>query len=189
MEWTANAGKELIIPDNKILAFYKHFSHGDPDAGANMLDVLKYWRTAGLAGDKIMAFVQIETGNNTQVMNAVNLFGNCYIGVSLPNFAVPKNTDPLQIPWVLPPGGATGKDNSPNPNNGHCIPAVGYDQRNIYVVTWGQLKSMSWQFYDAYMDEAYAVLSMDWINKKVGTSPSGFDLATLEKDLAQVTAA
>jgi hypothetical protein len=46
---------------------------------------------------------------------------------------------------------------------------------------------MSWQFYDAYMDEAFAVLSSDWINKKVGTAPSGFNMAALQQDLAQVT--
>jgi hypothetical protein len=48
---------------------------------------------------------------------------------------------------------------------------------------------MSWQFYDAYMDEAFAVLSGDWINTKVGTSPSGFNMAALQKDLAAVIAA
>jgi hypothetical protein len=45
---------------------------------------------------------------------------------------------------------------------------------------------MSWQFYDAYADEAFAVLSGDWINKKVGTSPSGFNMAALQQDLAAV---
>jgi hypothetical protein len=48
---------------------------------------------------------------------------------------------------------------------------------------------MSWQFFDAYMDEAFAVLSGDWISTKVGTSPSGFDMAALQKDLAAVTSA
>ena len=73
---------------------------------------------------------------------------------------------------------------APNPNNGHCIPAVGYDERNLYVVTWGALKPMSWQFYDAYADEVFAVLSNDWINAKLGVAPSGFNLAALNQDLA-----
>jgi len=66
---------------------------------------------------------------------------------------------------------------------------VGYDARNLYVVTWGALKSMSWQFYGAYMDEAYAVLSADWISTKIGTAPSGFNMVALQQDLAQVTSA
>jgi hypothetical protein len=59
----------------------------------------------------------------------------------------------------------------------------------LYVVTWGALKSMSWQFYDAYMDEAFAVLSTDWISASAKTAPSGFDMAALQQDLAAVVAA
>lgn len=70
----------------------------------------------------------------------------------------------------------------PNPDNGHCIPALAYDQRFIYFVTWGAIKTMTWQFYDAYADEAYAVLRRDGI-ERVGTSPSGFNMAALQQDL------
>jgi hypothetical protein len=187
-EWTANAGTEETLSDEQILAAYNHFAKGNADAGANMLDVLKYWRKTGIGGDKITAFAQLEPQNDNEARDAINLFGNCYIGVALPNFAVAPGTDFLHTPWVVPPQGPVG-DAAPNPQNGHCIPAVGYDTRNLYVVTWGALKSMSWQFYDAYMDEAFAVLSNDWINKKVGTAPSGFNLAALQQDLAAVVAA
>ena len=71
---------------------------------------------------------------------------------------------------------------APNPDNGHCIPAVAYDARNLYVVTWGELKPMSWQFYDAYADEAFAVLSQDFIDAK-GKTIDGFDLDALDADL------
>ncbi|HTU42104.1 MAG TPA: hypothetical protein VMF10_10355 [Candidatus Aquilonibacter sp.] len=188
MDWTANTGKEAIVPNPKILAFYNHFAHGNPDAGANMLDVLNYWRKQGLDAHKIIAFAALELKSNTQVMDAVNLFGACYIGVALPNFAVAPGKNPLTIPWVLPPKGPVG-DAAPNPQNGHCIPAVAYDQRNIYIVTWGQLKSMSWQFYAAYAEEAFVVLSQDWFNKQLGgKAPNGFDLAALKQDLKEVTA-
>jgi hypothetical protein len=53
------------------------------------------------------------------------------------------------------------------------------------VVTWGALKSMSWQFYDAYADEAYAVLSEDFLGASGGTV-AGFDLAQLKADLASL---
>jgi hypothetical protein len=48
---------------------------------------------------------------------------------------------------------------------------------------------MSWQFYQTYMDEAFAVLSPDWISAKLGKAPSGFDMAALKQDLAAVTSA
>jgi hypothetical protein len=184
-EWTTNTGQEITLPDATILQTYNHFAHGNPDAGANMLDVLKYWRKTGIGKDKIMAFAQLEPRNHTQLQDAVSIFGSCYIGVALPNFAVPPGADFLTIPWVVPGTGPVG-DAAPNPDNGHCIPAVAYDQRFIYIVTWGAIKTMTWQFYDAYADEAYAVLSPDWINQRVGTSPSGFNMAALQQDLQAV---
>jgi hypothetical protein len=183
MDWTANTGKEVVVPDPVILAFYNHFAHGVADAGANMLDVLKYWRTQGLDKHKITAFAALELKNNTEVMDSVNLFGACYIGVALPDFAVSPGKDPLTIPWIVPPKGPVGNA-APNQNNGHCIPAVAYDQRNLYIVTWGQLKAMSWGFYQTYTEETYAVLSPDWLKKK--KAPNGFDMAALQKDLQEV---
>jgi hypothetical protein len=133
-----------------------------------------------------MAFAALEQKNDTQVMDSVNLFGSCYIGVTLPDFAVDRSKDFRTIPWVVPSKGPIG-DAAPNPRNGHCIPAVGYDERNVYVVTWGVLKSMTWQFYDTYADEAFAVIGQDWFNKKMdGKAPNGFDLATLEQNLQEV---
>ncbi len=190
MDWTANAGKSrkpVVVPDPKILAFYNHFAHGNPDAGANMLDVLVYWRQSGLSGHKIDAFVSLEPRNHVEAMDAIDLFGAAYIGVALPNSVVPRGIDPLTIPWVVPPQGPVGNA-APNPNNGHCIPAVGYDARNLYVVTWGTLKAMSWPFYDAYADEAFAVLSPDWFGPR-GKAPEGFDEATLKQDLAAIDGA
>jgi hypothetical protein len=187
-EWTANTGGEKTLADSTILSAYKHFAGDDADAGASMLDVLKYWRKNGIGGDKILAFTQLQPRTTIQVKDSVSLFGACYIGVSLPDFAVAPGADLLATPWVIPPQGAVG-DAAPDPENGHCIPAVGYDDRNIYVVTWGALKMMSWEFYQAYMDEAYAVLSHDWISQKLGTSPEGLDLASLQQDVAAVSGA
>jgi hypothetical protein len=184
-QWTANTGQEKTLPDQDILHAYKHFAGNNADAGANMLDVLNYWRKTGIGGDKITAFAQLEPKNDIQLRDAINIFGACYIGLALPDFAVPPDVDFLKIPWLVPAGGPSGNA-APNPNNGHCVPAVAYDQRSIYVVTWGAIKSMSWQFYDAYMDESFAVLSSDWVNKKVGTSPSGFNMAALQQDLAAI---
>lgn len=184
-EWTANTGTQKTLPDTTILSAYRHFAGSDPDAGASMLDVLKYWRKTGIGGDKIMGFVQLQPRSTIQVKDSISLFGNCYIGVSLPDFAVSANANVITTPWVVPPQGPVG-DAAPNPDNGHCIPAVGYDDRNLYVVTWGTLKMMSWEFYQTYMDEAFAVLSHDWISQKLGTAPSGFNLATLQQDLSSV---
>ena len=182
--WTANASAEVTPPPPSVLTFYEHFvgTPPPPDAGCDMLSVLRYWRKQGLDTHKVMAFASIQLSNRTEAQNAIFLLGSIYIGVALPNFAV--QGDMLTVPWVVPATGPVG-DAAPNPNNGHCIPAVAYDADNLYVVTWGELKSMSWQFYDAYADESYAVLSQDFIEKN-GLDPAGFDLAALEKDLKKL---
>lgn len=158
--WTANAAKEKSPTDPQVLKFYEHFTPPGPENGCSMLDVLKYWRSTGLGGDKIDAFAALEPKNATEAKDAVNLFGGCYIGVELPTFAL-NAPDLLKVPWVVPPQGPVGNA-APNPNGGHCVPAVAYDERNLYVVTWGAIKAMSWPFYNAYADEAYALLSPDF---------------------------
>jgi hypothetical protein len=86
------------------------------------------------------------------------------------------------IPWEVPPGGAVG-DAAPNENNGHCVCLVGYDETELTSVTGGQTKTMSYDFYDAYVDEAFVILSEDLMGGSV-TTRQGSDLQTLKDDLA-----
>ena len=79
----------------------------------------------------------------------------------------------------------------PNRNNGHAVILVGFDaQRRIFqCVTWGELVEMSYDWYLAYVDEAYAILSsVDWLDDS-GQNPEGFDLVALQQDLADITGA
>jgi len=183
--WTACAASEVTPPPKTVLTFYEYFvgTPPPPDAGCDMLSVLKHWRTAGLDRHKVQAFTSLELQNQSQAQSAVYLLGGIYIGVELPDFTV-QGDDWLAIPWVVPPGGPVGNA-APNPQNGHCIPAVGYDAEQLWIVTWGSLKSMSWGFYNAYADESYAVVSTDFIGNS-GESPEGFNLAALQQDLAQL---
>jgi len=72
-----------------------------------------------------------------------------------------------------------------NPANGHAVAAVGYDGADITIVTWGHIKKMTWAFYEAYSDEAWAVLSPDWF--KEGRSPRyGFDIDTLAMEIDRI---
>lgn len=185
--WTANTGKEVTPPESAILKVYRHFVGGtsNPDAGVNMLDVLRYWRKTGFGKDKIHAFAQLELKDTIQSRDSVYLFGSCYIGLALPKFTIPKGVGDPSIPWIVPPSGPHG-DAAPNQNNGHCVPAVAYDPRSLWVVTWGVLKQMSWQFYTTYADEAFAVLSPDWVSKHLKRAPPGLDLETLESDLSHI---
>lgn len=184
--WTANAGHEITPTDQQVLEFYGSVKAPGPEGECGVLKVLKDWRSSGLGGHRITAFAQIEHKNATEVRDAIYLFGACYLALWLPSFAVPGSDVAgwLKTPWVVPPQGPVG-DAAPNPQISHCIPVVGYDYRNLYLVTWGAIKTMSWQFYREYTKVAYAVVSGDFL--KEGKTVAGFDLAQLERDLREVS--
>ncbi|HYL47205.1 MAG TPA: hypothetical protein VEU52_09255 [Candidatus Limnocylindrales bacterium] len=182
-EWTANVGPTVIPPDQSIIAAYSAITGYDPATGANdngavELDVLNYWRSTGIDNHKIEAYVALEPKNTEHIKDAVYLFGGVYIGVALPVTA--QN----QTVWSVPPGGPNGQG-APGSWGGHAVPVVAYDNRTLTCVTWGKLLKMTWGFWQAYCDEAYAILSPDWINSK-NYSPGNFDLTTLRADLNQV---
>jgi hypothetical protein len=181
--WTSNAGaKEITFPDQAILKAYEAvggYQPGKPetDRGAVELDVLRYWRKTGIGGTKIDAFVALEPKNHLHVRAAVELFGGAYIGVALPVSAQ------RQAVWSVPPGGPTGTG-APGSWGGHAVVIEAYDQHGLTCITWGQKKKMTWAFWDAYCDEAYALLSELWAGKK--PAPSGFNLSALQADLKAV---
>ena len=161
MAWTANIGREAAPSEEAVLGFYDHFSKGQPWAGADMLSVLRYWHREGLASHRIESYASVDRHQHVELKQAIALFGGAYVGIGLPKFATPAAGRYEGVPWVLPHGGAVG-DAARRPSHGHCVSIVGYDERVLYAVTWGQLKTMSWDFYDAYVEEAFVVLSPDW---------------------------
>lgn len=185
MEWTANAGQKMVTPtDQQIVAAYSAITGYNPQTGANdngavEIDVLNYWRQSGIAGRKIGAFAALEPSNHIHVMDSVYIFEGCYIGLQLPISAQAQVQN--HQPWSVPPGGPTG-DGKPGSWGGHAVPVVAYDARGVTVVTWGALQTMTWSFWEAYCDEAYAIISNDYLTAKKET-PAGFNLAQLQADL------
>lgn len=106
-EWTAYASDEVVPTDDEIIKAYSAITGYDPltgvnDNGAVEIDVLNHWRRTGIAGRTIRAYVAVEPGNHDHVKDAVELFGNCYIGVGLPISAQRQRV------WSVPPGGPVG---------------------------------------------------------------------------------
>jgi hypothetical protein len=66
------------------------------------------------------------------------------------------------------------------------VPALAYNQNSLTVVTWGALQKVTWSFLDKYCDEAYALISRDWLSA-ASKSPAGLNLQELLNDLADVT--
>jgi hypothetical protein len=183
--WTANEGpRETTLPDTAILNAYEavgHYKPGHPatDLGAVEMDVLRYARKTGIGGHKIDAYVALEPRNHYHVEAAVDLFGGAYIGLALPVSAQSQRV------WSVPPGGATGSAASGS-WGGHAVVVEAYDPHGLTCITWGAKKRMTWSFWDAYCDEAYAILSQLWAPQN-RVAPSGFDFAALAGDLKALT--
>ncbi len=183
--WTAANQHGVFLTDDDIIRAHAQLTGDRLMDCVSMLDALKFWRNQGIGKHRVHSFVRAQKQNADELRGIIHLFGSAYIGLDLPNFALagspsvwPKN------PWAIP-AAVSAEDAAPQGANGHCVTAVGYRQEGVYVVTWGALKTMSWEFYSRYNVEAYAVLSSDWVGgDKV--SPSGFDLACLRRDLSLV---
>lgn len=181
---------EIQLTDEDILAGYSAvtgFRREDPatDNGAYMLDVLNYMRKVGLGRERdgtphtIGAFVRVKPTNRNQWKVAQRMFGGLYIGLWLPTSAQ------RQERWDVPKNGPTG-DGAPGSWGGHAVETIEYDENGVTCATWSERKRMSWRFIDEYCDEAYAVISEDFI-KSTGRTPQGFDVDALNAALAELS--
>ena len=181
--WTAAAaGSPVEVTESAVIEAFDEVKIVDPltgEEGAIELDVLRLWRSAGIGGHRIGAFARVSAADHLLVRTAANLFGGVYIGVQLPLTAQEQTV----WDWT----GRLDGPAAPGSWGGHAVDVVGYDDRGLTVVTWGMLQVLTWSFWDRYCDEAYALLSVDYLEN--GLSPQGFDLDALRRDLALVTAA
>jgi len=67
------------------------------------------------------------------------------------------------------------------------VTAVGYDAQYVYVVTWGRVQPMTWEFFVAYVDEAWTDLDESFVNATTGTDPLAETLYALGEQFRQVT--
>lgn len=181
--WSSNANREVTVSDADVVAAYSAitgYSPNDPstDNGAVELDVLNYWRQTGIGGHKIAGFVKLEPKNTSHIESAIALFGGTYIGLGLPISAQNQNV------WSV----VGGPDGEPGSWGGHAVYVVEYDAHGLTCITWGQLKRMTWGFWQQYCDEAYGILSNDWLNPTTHIAPNGFNIGVLMADLQKVTA-
>jgi len=168
----ARLGETEVWPtDPAVVAGYLAYTGGQ-DSGVCLADFLKFAQTKGFLGFQCEGYAPALLA---QVPAVVNIFGNCYIGLELPDSALPSESG---IPnWIMVP---TAGLNSPNPANGHCVTIVGYDQNGPWLVTWGQLIQCSWAFLTAYCDERWAIFTAEFLKANPGVVNMEALLADLE---------
>lgn len=184
--WTANTqGGPWIVGDDVILRRYSELTgyqlgEGTTDRGAIEADVLAAWTTGGWDVGRqdidCILHASVRPIDHVEVKNAIHLFGGLYIGIALPLAAQTEAT------WDVLPG-IDPDQARPGSWGGHAVYVVAYDAEGLTCVTWGALKRMTWAFWDAYCDEAWALLSRsDWLDVH-GKGAGSYDFDALRAAL------
>lgn len=178
-------GAPVKFTDEGVLSDYAACTGFDPndpntDQGTDMHQSMAYKRKTGIIDasnkrHKIGAYLSLEPGNWSQLLEAFHVYEDISIGIAFPDYAMDQFN--RGKPWSVVSG-------APEPTEGHAINVVGRPKsRSLYIVTWGQLQEMTNAFYAKYCDEAYVYVSQE--DLVAGKSPTGYDLSELNSILAQ----
>lgn len=182
MNWqaVANAGTPFVPTDDQVIADYSAvagYVPGDAstDNGTNMLDALHYGLRKGFVGRPTwQTFATLDVQNIDQVKAAMYLFGGLFIGFSVPQSMVDELDAGVDPTWAYVP-------NDKPSGSGHCVDPFGYGRSGLAVCSWGKIYRTPWDFWLQNVDEAYCVVSKDWL-KASGLSPTQLDLDGLLHD-------
>jgi hypothetical protein len=190
MLWASKHGKPVKDPTKaQILAAYSKitgYDSADPmtDKGADLLSVLKYWQSKGIAGQKIGAFAEIPPSELDTIRWTIDKLDLAYIGLQLPaawevahvRGGPQSQFATLKQRWKP----ATWQ----NPLYGHCVIYAGYGPDDTFTcVSWGGVMTVTVAFHQAYCDEAYAIIAPEHLHRN---KPAGLDTEKLSKRLAYV---
>lgn len=177
MTWTSQAGTQYSPTTVQVLQDYSNitgFNMANPssDNGTVMVDALAYYKIKGIAGRKIVAWASVKIDSSLyEFKQAISLFGTVLVGFNFPQSAMNQFN-----------AGQTWSINSSSPIvGGHCVAVSEYNPTQFICNTWAALQPVSLGFFPYYADEAYVLITQDWINK-MKISPSGFNINVLEND-------
>lgn len=183
---TSHRAELVVPPDSKIVKLYEEVTNppfnsenGENDNGAVELDVLNYLqKNKGYPFGKshrVLAYMAVNPKNIDHVKKAIFLFGSVYAGVDLPL------TAQEQIIWDT----EEGPEATPGSWGGHAVPFFGYDDKHASCVTWGNTKKATWEWFQEYVVECYAVVWCDWVETG-RLSPGHFNLEQLLADVKAI---
>ncbi len=183
MTWTANIDK-LHKPTTKaIVKAYTDITgfNAKTDGIGNPVEaikVLKYWRKHGIDDRKIIAFAKLDFKNREQLKQAIFLYGGCYVGINLPKSARKQYNESKK--WTVPRSGTEGVG-EPGSWIGHALLIIGYNKNELTAITWGKEVILSFDFWETYVDESYAIFSEDFILNNQAPTKMNVDL--LRRDI------
>lgn len=167
--WRGMAGAYAVLPAGYCESLYFQLT-GGADSGLACTTVLDHVHKHALAGDKALAYVEVDPRNTAHVQEACALFGSLYIGFQCADNVIAE-FDANQ-PWTA--GTLT--------DDGHCVVITGYDQTYYHALTWGAAQLGGYDWWGECVEEVYAVIPSEArVDPK--TYLPGFDLQQLIADL------
>jgi hypothetical protein len=169
-------GKAFVAAREQLLADYHRVGgyvvgNEATDQGCDMVTNNNDGVSVGYAdGSKDLGWVVLDGTNFEELKAAVWLFeGSVDLGIELPDA------------WVSPfpsNGGVWDVAGDPNPNNGHCVQVIDYDEDGVWVSTWGIVVKITKAALAKYLSksawgEAYLHLSPDQITAGNARAPNG----------------
>ena len=148
---------ETFPSDTDVVNAYLSYT-GGADQGAVEADLLKFWQTNDLFGSKLSAFAPTDHADLDELRSVIANFGLAYIGVQLPvTFSDQFRNNQ---PWDL-----TGTPADNQIEGGHCIILVGYDKDHVQCITWGKVQQITWKWLQSYMEESWALITPEIVEK------------------------
>jgi hypothetical protein len=186
---TYGRGTESLFSDDVIQQTYSRvggYVPGDPDTddGCNMADVLADARRHGMTDTsgkvhKVAGFAAFGNAADENLLGQVlDVFGSVYVGINCQASIQQEFAD--EQPWTWTPGEAV--------EGGHAIALqrrLGSGDAPLEYVTWGALQPATEDFQAHAAEEAWAVVTQDWLSAN-GTSVEGLDLTQLLADMESV---
>ncbi len=153
----------------QVADFYLTYTGGQ-DSGVVLSDFLAYVRKTGFYGHTVTAYAPVKVDDVSTLMTALYLYDAVYTGISVTQGMM----DAFQAgkPWDA--AAVQGE-----PVGGHCVPAVGYSDAGLTVITWGQPQLITWPAWHAVSTEAWAVIT----GELAGGDGHGVSLSALQADL------
>jgi hypothetical protein len=190
---TGNAGDLFTATDQQIVLDYSAIGGYDPnnksvpndtDRGCDEPTAFNYWQEHGFAnGTKLLGWLSVDATNRAELSAAAYLFENLFFAVELPDQWIENGLPPSGFVWDVA-GDA-------NPNNGHCVIGVGYNDVGVQIDTWGVIGTVTWAALAKYFTPqvygaAYVLLTPDQLAKGRVNAPNGVSWASLIADFDSI---
>ena len=204
----------IPITTKEVVDEYFRQSHGR-DTGLLLTSAMKEWRNTGwIAGGKhynIHAFAGVEPRDHTQVKYSIFLFNGIIFGMLVfstdidqfrkgePWHLTPHNGafegghgvygfryyDEDSISFYLKPGEVPHGQGTGYANFPLFSKILSWNEKGLWCITWGEEQFMTWDFWDARVNQSFAII--DNRNKWLDPKKSSLNLPLLSEQLELVT--